>query len=275
MTKPVVVGVDGSREAGYALVWAAREAVLRRTGLRIVNAAEAWEGAHRWSEEVLAQAERHARAAEPELDVTIERRDGRAVTALTEIAPAAGLIVVGRRGTGGFAGLLLGSVAHGVSQLAAGPVVAVPAPELPLTNRVVVGVDGSDENEAAVGFAFEEASLRTAELRAVHAWTKPTSTGPGDLLPLVYDLDDAQEDESRLLAESLAGWRERYPDVKVDAQTVRGHTVRVLDHRSSDAAMLVVGRRGATSRVAALLGSVAHGVLHHARCPVAVVPTLE
>lgn len=275
MTKPVVVGVDGSREAGYALAWATREAKLRRTGLRIVTAAEAWEGPHRWSEEVLEQAERHVRKAASDLEVTRERRDGRAVTALTELAPSAGLIVVGRRGMGGFAGLLLGSVAHGVSQLAACPVVTVPSPELPVANRVVAGVDGSDENEAAVGFAFEEASLRNAELRAVHAWTKPTSTGPGDLLPVVYDLDDVQEDESRLLAEALAGWRERYPDVKVDPQTVRGHTVRVLDDRSSDAAILVVGRRGTTSRVASLLGSVAHGVLHHARCPVAVVPTLD
>jgi nucleotide-binding universal stress UspA family protein len=141
-----------------------------------------------------------------------------------------------------------------------------------VANRIVVGVDGTDEDESAIEFAFEAANLHHAELRAVHTWTQPTPLGPGDMLPLVYDVDDVQSDESRLLAEELAGWRERFPHVKVDAQTVRGHPVRVLDDRSSDALLLVIGRHS-RSRLTALLGSTAHGVLHHARCPVAVVPT--
>lgn len=272
MTKTMVVGTDGSIEAGYALAWAAREAQLRELRLKIIVAAERWSESDEWMDTVLDAAERRVRAAAPGLDVTAELINARPMPTLVEQSRVASMIVVGRRGIGGFTGLLLGSIAHGLSQLAECPVVTVGSPELPVANRIVVGVDGVEENESAIGFAFEAASLHQAELRAVHAWTQPTPVGPGDMLPLVYDVDDVAADESRLLAEALAGWRERYPDVKVEAQTVRGHSVRVLDDRSSDAVLLVIGRHGSRGRLAALLGSTAHGVLHHARCPVAVVP---
>lgn len=272
MTKAMVVGTDGSVEAGYALAWASREARLRDLPLKIIVAGEQWSDSDEWMNTVLDKAERQVRAAEPGLDVRTELFNGRPIPALTEQSRAAAMIVVGRRGVGGFTGLLLGSVASGISQLAECPVVTVGSPELPVANRIVVGVDGTEDNEYAIGFAFEAASLHQAELRAVHAWTQPTPLGPGDMLPLVYDIDDVQSDESRLLAEALVGWRERFPDVKVDAQTVRGHSVRVLGDRSSDALLLVVGRRASRGRLAAMLGSTSHGVLHHAQCPVVVVP---
>lgn len=272
MTGPVVVGIDDSVQSGYALAWAAREARLRGARLHIVVATLDDTGPRSWSAELLEKITAHERTAAPDLQIDSDLVEGRAVPVLASLAEHATMIVVGSRGSGGFAGLLLGSVAHHLTQVAACPVITVPSPELPVANRVVVGVDGTQDNEAAIEFAFAEADLRGAELRAVLSWSAPVSSGPGDLIPLVYDLDDAQADESRVLAEALAGLRQARPDVAVDAQAVRGHPVRVLADRASDAVLLVVGRH-AGGRVSAAVGSVAHGVLHHATCPVAVVPS--
>lgn len=272
MAGEVIVGVDGSEEAGHALAWAAREARSRGTRLRVVVVTSGGDEAQSWTDDVLDRAQLTTNAVAPDVDVTAQCLDGPAARVLAEAAASASMLVVGRRGVGGFAGLLLGSVAHGVAQLAECPVVTVPVPDAAVTGSVVVGVDGTEGNEAAIGFAFALADLHGARLRAVHTWTEPVPLGPADAMPLVYDPDVVQADESRVLAESLAGWRERHPDVHVDARTVRGHPVRVLDAQASDALVVVVGRRATRNRVIGLLGSVSHGLLHHARCPVAVVP---
>lgn len=272
MTVSIVVGVDGSREAGYALAWAIREARLRDLPLRIVHAARPPEIADDSAGALLRAAEAQARRAEPGLAVSTELVEGRPVPALAGFMANAAMTVVGRRGAGGFSGLLLGSVAHGVSQVAVSPVVTIPSPELPVVNRVVVGIQSAEANDTAIGFAFEEAKLRQAELRAVHAWHDPTPLAPGDVIPFVYDADILQDKETDLVVKALAPWQEGYPDVTVDVQVVRGHAVRVLDDRASDALVLVVGRHGSGRRLPVALGSVAHGVLHHSRCPVAVVP---
>lgn len=272
MTRSIVVGIDGSREAGYALAWAIREARLRELPLRIVHAGRVPEDADDAVVELLSRAEQQAHIAEPGLELSTEQVDGRPVPALAGFMTNAAMVVVGRRGVGGFTGLLLGSVAHGLSQVATCPVVTVPSPELPVVNRVVVGVQSAEEDQSTIEFAFEAAARRRAELRAVHAWERPTPLGVGDVVPLVYDLDSLQADETELVTKVLKPWRHRYPDVHADGQAVRGHAVRVLDQRSSDAVLLVVGRHGGGRRLPVVLGSVAHGVLHHARCPVAVVP---
>ncbi|PSL08233.1 nucleotide-binding universal stress UspA family protein [Haloactinopolyspora alba] len=272
MAGEVFVGVDGSSEAGHALAWAAREADARGARLHVVVVAVGGDQTQSWSDDILDRAQLTINAVAPDVEVTVERMDGPAARVLAEAAASSSMLVVGRRGIGGFAGLLLGSVAHGVAQLAECPVVAVPAPEVPVADSVVVGVDGSEGNEAAIGFAFALADLHGARLRAVHTWTQPVPFGPADALPLVYDVEAVQADESRVLAESLAGWQDEHPDVQVESRTVRGHPVRTLDAQASDALAVVVGRRATRNRVIGLLGSVSHGLLHHARCPVAVVP---
>jgi nucleotide-binding universal stress UspA family protein len=137
---------------------------------------------------------------------------------------------------------------------------------------VLIGVDGSPANNPAVGLAFEEAALRGVPLTALHAWTQPVSTGPGDMLPLVYDPTAVEAGEARLLAEALAGWQEKYPDVEVRRMLVHRNARTALIEATSQAQLAVVGTRGIGGLAGLLLGSVSQAVLHHAAGPVAVVP---
>ena len=169
------------------------------------------------------------------------------------------MIVVGSRGLGGFSGLLLGSVGVQLAAHAGCPVVVVRRDgraDGPEAGRVVVGVDGSHDADRAMRFAFEQASFRGVGLTAVHTYIWPDSTGPGDMLPLVYDEDDLRDDERRLLAESVAGWTDKFPDVDVRRSVVRGTAAGVLTHLSHGAELLVVGSRGRGGFTGLLLGSV-------------------
>ncbi|WP_043323289.1 universal stress protein, partial [Micromonospora sp. M42] len=136
---------------------------------------------------------------------------------------------------------------------------------------VVVGVDGSELSTAAVGFAYEEAARRGASLIVVHAWLYPTPMGPGDILPLVYDPEALAEESRRVVAESVAGWSQRYPDVPVRQRSIRGAPARVLVEESKDAQLVVVGAHGRGALGGLLLGSVSHAVLHHAHSPLVIV----
>ncbi|HEX5568137.1 MAG TPA: universal stress protein, partial [Streptomyces sp.] len=142
---------------------------------------------------------------------------------------------------------------------------------------VLVGVDGSPGGEAALGFAFAEASLRGAPLVALHTWnnwTGPVSGGPDEPLPLVYDVDMLRDEEERVLVEALSGWQAEYPDVTVHRRLVQGRARPALIEASGSAQLLVVGARGRGGFSGLLLGSVSQAVLQHAHCPVAVVRNL-
>ncbi len=288
VNSPVVVGVDGSPGSDRAVEWAASAAALRHHPLLMVMAFH-WpigtypvepqavlpdmsdimeRGRTALTEQVSAQ-----RRAHPGLAVSGEFHEGSAAGILIDRSRHAAVTVVGQRGRGGFAGLLLGSVSAQVSAHARGPVVVVPASSrpVPASGPVVVGVDGSPVSESAVGFAFDEASWRGVGLTAVHAWTAPGSDVPNDRIALYYDLDEVADEEERMLAESLAGWREKYPDVPVRPVLAHGRSVEQLLEQAAEGQLLVVGSRGRGSISGALLGSVSRTVLHRAPCPVAVV----
>ena len=91
------------------------------------------------------------------------------------------------------------------------------------------------------------------------------------MLPLVNDPRLVNDEERVAMAESMAGWSEKYPDVKVEHRVVRDHPVHALVAAAGHAQLLVVGSRGRGTLRSLLLGSVSHGVLHHATGPVAVV----
>jgi nucleotide-binding universal stress UspA family protein len=150
------------------------------------------------------------------------------------------------------------------------PIVVALGDEERHAGPVVVGVDGSPLSDLAIGFAVEEAALRGAELVAVHAWNQPVSTGPGDMMPLVYDEEALRSDEERVFAESVAGWSERYPEVPV-TRIVRGRPARVLVAESETAQLVVVGALGRGGFTGLILGSVSQAVLHHSHCPLAIV----
>jgi nucleotide-binding universal stress UspA family protein len=283
--RTVVVGVDGSEPARRAVQWAAQEAVRRRLPLRVVTAFEWLRGQpighvglgdsyreimHGVARRQLAEAVELAEQAQPALEVQSQLVVGFPIPVLTAVARQAELVVIGDRGLGGVTGLLLGSVAVALAAHAACPVVVVrgeaeaPDPSAP----VVVGVDGSPTSEAALAFAYEAASTRNVPLVAVHTWwdllVDPT------MAPLL-DWDAIENDEREVLAERLAGWGEKYPDVRVQRLVARDHPAHALVEQSLRAQLVVVGSRGRGNVAGLVLGSVSHAVLHRAHCPVAVV----
>ncbi|TQM36922.1 universal stress protein [Pseudonocardia cypriaca] len=282
---PVVVGVDGSPSALDAARWAAREAVRRGVTLELISAFGWVETRHlhdhglgvhlretmlaRTREEVSAAAEAAAAVA-PGIEISQRVVDGFPVPLLVAESRRAGLVVLGDRGLGGFTGLLVGSVAVGMAARAACPIVVVRGERSSDAGPVVVGVDGSPISEAALAFAFEAAATRQVPLVAVHAWHD--TVFEASVAPLL-DWDAIEADERRILAERLAGWGGKYPDVEVQRALVRDRPAHALIEQATAIAaqLVVVGSHGRGSAAGLVLGSTSHTVLHHAPCPVAVV----
>lgn len=288
MTGPITAGVDGTDESLAALAWAAREAVRRDVALRVVHAwrfqsAAAAEVADRDAQEQWVRASVQQAVAEvaerhPGLPVTTDVVEGDAVETLAAALAESEMLVLGSRGHGVVVGFLLGSVGQQVIAEATRPVVLVRAGDQSSTevagHEIVVGQHGAPEDSApALRFAFETAAARGATVRAVRAWTLPPvfSYSPASL-KLLDDAGGLEPYERKALAAALAPWRERFPDVPVVEHVEIGSAGQVLLSVSGRAQLVVVGRRAHRTAVGARIGSVAHGVLHHADCPVAVVP---
>ncbi|WP_162794738.1 universal stress protein [Nonomuraea lactucae] len=285
MTEPIVVGFDGSESSLRAVSWAGQEAEIHAAPLHIVHAAPSWSfdtllvpeppgwevEAEAAARERLKQAEIHARAGRPRLQVTARIAIGPARDLLVQAGEGAQLLVVGSRGHGGFAELLLGSVSRHVATRAPCPVAVVRQPPTGEHGAVVVGVAGRPGQEGLLDFAFQEAALRHAVLRAMHAWTHPGTVTPWSVDPAVYDIEAVGQEEALLLAQVLAGWRERFPDVEVVQQVVHEHPARALADASAEADVVVVGASHGVPQALLGLGGTAHAVLHHARTPVIVV----
>ncbi|WP_399881469.1 universal stress protein [Streptomyces sp. BBFR51] len=288
MTRPITAGVDGSEESLAALAWAAREAVRRGRPLHVVHA---WrfqgqgvagtvdrDTQERWVRESVAESVGTVTARHPDLTVSTEIREGDDVAALLAAAADAETLVLGSRGHGAVVGFLLGSVGRQVIAEATGPVVLVRAGDEAAAEaagrEVVVGQQGEPEDSAdVVGFAFEAAAARGAAVRAVRAWALPTvfTYSPGSMA-LADEAGGLEQYERKALGEALGPWRERFPDVPVVEHVEMGSAGQVLLSAAGGAQLMVVGRRARRTAVGARIGSVAHGVLHHAECPVAVVP---
>ncbi|WP_127361128.1 universal stress protein [Actinacidiphila soli] len=196
----------------------------------------------------------------------------------------AGLLVVGARGSGGFDGLAVGSVALRAAAAAACPVVMVPelpadagdeaeAPAAGGSARVVAGLDAHEPVDEAADFAFAAAKAHDALLRVAHAWTLPaTFVSPFMLDVTEKDRATWEDQEVLLLSDALRDWREKYPEVAVQPDVRLLHPAMALLTASTGAELLVIGRRTDPQTPEGRLGPVAHAVLHHARCPVAIVP---
>ncbi|MEU0227990.1 universal stress protein [Streptomyces sp. NPDC006284] len=289
MTRPITAGVDGSEESLAALAWAAREAVRREAPLRVVHA---WrfasrdtdgptdrEAQERGIRDSVAESVRTVTERHPDLTVSTEIREADdAVAALLAATADTETLVLGSRGHGAVVGFLLGSVGQQVIAESPRPVVLVRAGDEAATEaagrEVVVGQQGEPEDSAdVIGFAFEAAAARGATVRAVRAWALPTvfTYSPGSMR-LADEAGGLEQYERKALGEALAPWRERFPDVPVIEHVEMGSAGQVLLSVAGGAQLMVVGRRARRTAVGARIGSVAHGVLHHADCPVAVVP---
>jgi nucleotide-binding universal stress UspA family protein len=287
--RPIVVGTDGSEGSLLAVGWAAREAMLRDATLRIVSvpalqAPVAWQQAALGPPDTVADAVRaafkralalaavRATETEPGLAVHTALLSGPPGRALAEGAAGASMLVVGARGGGGFAALVLGSVSRYVAFHAACPVVVSREETIAPHRRVVVGVRDLDQ-PAALGFAFQEASLRKARLQVVYAWHwfLPAMRLTGTERPGAQ-ASDVSSDAARWLADLIAPWRQKYPDVDVAEDVVYAQPGRVLAGASACGDLVVLGRNSAEDSGGLGMGAVAHAVLNHAHCPVAIVP---
>jgi nucleotide-binding universal stress UspA family protein len=288
-TRPVVVGVDGSEESLRAVEWAAREADRHGAPLRIVSAPAmpprmyASDEAPPTVAKVLGNVPRRAlgeaitrsREVAPDLLVDADLLTGPPAIAVTGSGSGALMLVVGARGAGGFAAMVLGSVSRYAAMHACCPVVAVREETSAVHREVVVGIRDPHDTAATLAFAFEEAALRGATLVAVHAWywfPSPFGTPGAEETPgSPADLGKVSADAGRNLTETLREWRQKYPDVPLREDVVRGHPARVLASYTARSDLVVIGRHNGHDTGPAV-GAVQHGVLNHAHGPVAIVP---
>jgi nucleotide-binding universal stress UspA family protein len=279
--REIVVGVDGSADSDRAVRWALRAAAGTHRPVRFVHSEPRLlvDPLPPVVEERLARAGRVLDAALavaasdfPEVTATAETRKGLGLAPAEAVADAgaeAALLVVGARGHGGVAGLI-GSVSQHAVRRAAGPVAIVRAPADARATRIVVGLDDSDLSMQALALAFELADAFAAPLTAIHAWHYTSLVGSVSGMPLPGPLVGGQAAEQGGLDRTLEPWRDKYPEVEVEAEVVPGPAARALRDASEHAAMVVVGSRGRGAVAGLVLGSVSQSLLHRAHCPVIV-----
>ncbi len=281
----VVVGVDGSPSSTMALRWAAREATMRNVPLTLVHVSSwpaVWPAAPIPAElqrehgeeagKVIADA---IKVAEDSVadgnrpEIHSELLCAAPVPSLIDLSKEAHMMVVGCRGQEALQRTLLGSVSTGLIHHAHCPVAVIhdEAPILlgPSQLPVLVGIDGSPASELATAIAFDEASFRGVDLVALHAWTDSDISRV-----LSMEWSALQSRAAEILAERLAGWQERYPDVTVHRRLVFDRPARHLLDESESAQLVVVGSHGRGGFAGMLLGSVSTAVVHAARIPVIV-----
>jgi nucleotide-binding universal stress UspA family protein len=285
--KPIVVGTDGSGQSLRAVDWATREAALRDIPLRIVSVC-ALEPRTGWFAPSGARCGAIREAAERALREAGDRADmtahglttdtsllvGQPGPVLLEVAGQAAMLVVGLRGVSGPAAATApGSVSRYAAVHASCPVVIGRHQSAPVHHQIVVGVRYPDDGEAALDFAFAEASHRGAHLLAVQAWywSRPRRA------------EGAAGKPMRVSSEAFVGlgrllepWREKYPDVEVGEEVIHARPGRALAEITASADLLVLGRnRGRLAGTDSPLGPVTRAVLEHAHAPVALVPESE
>jgi nucleotide-binding universal stress UspA family protein len=307
MGLPVVVGVDGSEGSLRALDWAAAEASRSRLPLRVVHAS-LWEhyeglrptvdagvpGEQLLAEHLVASARDRVRDLRPEVRVVADVQPEDPVAALVRESHEASLVVLGSRGRGRIAGMLLGSVGLALAGRSHCPVVVIPARQpgaQPKPGRIVVGIGDAEGPAAAAVFALAQAASRHGELTAVRAWRRPASallTHPP--LPGTSASAHRQQAEEHLedvlkALETLEARKKQQtyepqgiPDrsgsgtVVIHRSVAQGPAHQVLIETAENAELLVVGARRGSGWNGLQLGPVNHAVLHYSPCPVAVVP---
>ncbi|WP_192722367.1 universal stress protein [Mycobacterium sp. OAS707] len=283
----VAVGVDGSAPSKVAVDWAAREAALRGLRLTLVHVVPSsltrmWPEVaipvelEEWYElngqetlRVARQVAEDAITGGDGIEVRCHVIKGNTAATLIDLSKEAAMVVVGSRGLGAIGRRLLGSVGSALVHHAHCPVAVIhdedPLMPTPAVAPVVVGIDGSPASESATAIAFDEASRRGVELVAVHAW----SDFGVDELPGV-EWTDLRAQAEETLAERLAGWQERFPDVTVRRVVVLDRPANQLLEHSEAAQLTVVGSHGRGGFAGMLLGSVSSAVAQSARMPVIV-----
>lgn len=279
----VVVAVDGSPVSDLATDRAADAAARRHVPLEVLHVVE-WAPTHeadrnaaRLQKEagaLVGKAAERARLRHPDLGIVTTVALARTIPTLEEATDRAALVVLGSRGLGGFAGLLMGSVSLSVAAAARCPVLVVrerhtnaPKDE---PGTVVVGVSAIDCS-LAVEAAFAEAQARGVPLRAVYAWSPPVSPAAPYAAPL-WDADDGRKAAEANLAAALAPFLDEYPRVPLTEQVVCDAPAHALIATSDEADLVVLAAHRRHARFGANLGHVTHALLHHCKAPVLLIP---
>ncbi|MFN3601073.1 MAG: universal stress protein [Dietzia sp.] len=285
----VVVGIDGSAASTGAVAYAANTAATRRVPLVLVTsytmpAAMFAEGMvppqpvydelEKECQPVVEQARETALKVAPDIEVSHAVVEGNPSQVLIDYSRKAKMIVLGSRGLGGIKGMVLGSVSASVASHAFCPVVVTreDTDDLDRSGPVVVGVDGSEVSAKATEWAFAEASARDTPLIAVHTWMDPQVQAAAAGIALTdEDWKQLEEQQLETLSERLAGFSDRYPEVRIERFVTRDRAVRALVEQAENAQLVVVGSHGRGGFTGMVLGSTSRALLQASPCPVMVV----
>lgn len=281
--KPVVVAVDGSERNRTAVAWAAHEAAAHGSRLVLVTALP---------DHVVSRPQYAAPTEDPEVralfdgarvamgglvdEGAVETRAlaGAPLEVILTEAQGAGLVVVGKRGLGGFARVLVGSTSIAVAGRSPVPVAIVPdAWDHPAHEGlpVVLGVDPFRPDVEPARVAFARAERLGVPVVAVHGWEAPAV--------FTWDADvttgaatEHERDAEQRFDELLATWGREHPKVVVRPMRVHDHPATAVLRAAEDAQAIVLGRHEAGLLGGFAYGSVARAVLHYATTPVIAVP---
>lgn len=281
--KEILVGTDGTAASQAAVRWAAIEAYRLRRVLRITHVFDwEWRSARfdggagtidvsrQVADAVVAEASAQARAAAPDVQLVMDTLIGNPAAQLLAAADDIDLVVLGSRGRGGFASLLLGSVSQRVATHAHCPVVVVRGRGDVVEGPVAVGVDDSPAADNVLATAFEAAAGRGAVLAVIRTYLPPPPLWMAKVPVAEFDSSEEDAAERLRVEELLAPWRRKYPDVTVEVMVSHDSPAAVLTGVSHVAQLVVVGSRGHGDIAGTLLGSTGLQLLHHADCPVLI-----
>ena len=289
MKRTVIVGYDQSPSGDRALAQAGREAAWRDTSVTVVTGYHTIAVASPMgylptdfqttvkdaADKIAGDGAQWLRNRYPGMPVEAKVIAGPTADALAEAARDADLLVLGNRGRGGFAGLLLGSVSMRTLTLASCPTMVGRGTPREPADAVVLALDIEDVGDAVVEFAFAEASLSGARLRAVNVWDLGWAGSADPDSPDDLDTAKAQAvvDIRKAMETQLNHWQAKYPDVRLTVEVADGTPSAVLTRATVDADLIVVGaHRRDDGRLGMRPGPIVHTLLHHADCPVVVVP---
>ncbi|MEU3215159.1 universal stress protein [Streptomyces sp. NPDC006971] len=278
----VVVGVDGSESARRAVLWAADEAARRGTLLHIVHgadtdtrslylSADSIEGVRSAGYELLRDTAAVVAERFPGLRVTAEFSRSAPVPSLQRTAGLRGTVVVGSRGLGGFAYLMLGSVGLRTVAAATTPVVVVRGEDDETATGVVLAAVRDENDTECLRYAACEAEIRGATLRLLHVWNVFESAGAA--APMLDGVGSVVGERARQLTPLTDRIREEFPGLSVRADAEKSLSVAAaLVEASRHADLLVMGGRRSPGYIGPTLGRATHSLVHHAHCPVQLIP---
>ncbi|MEU8238988.1 universal stress protein [Actinoplanes missouriensis] len=284
LTPAVVAATDGTQPGTAAVRWAAREADHRRLPLRVVHVLD-WN----WSVErydyggdrfavarqlaaaVARDAARQAGDLAPAVDISVSVPLGPVTARLLDLAAGAALMVVGNRGRGGLGSLMLGSVGQRLATHAHCPVVVVRGRTEAAQGPVAAGVDDTGTADAVLDAAFAAAAHRRTDLLVVRSYLPSLALPLGRIPAERVPAPDQEAAERERLAQQVAPWEAKYPEVPVETLLSRDSAAAMLIEVSHGTQLIVVGSHDHGQIAGPLLGSTGLNVLHHADCPVLVM----